>query len=231
MPILTKSAQPAIVGSSQQSRAGGCCGFWATWSGGLHYSDRHCCHLCGLGFSPEATEQTDVSVSEAAPDRRHIIVMISLVFAAWAAVIFDFYTRDSQPSAELIEMWTAQPPVYSMAVNTKELAKYKNGYKIAMIVRVNFADRDLMTDTVIEKSGMYTITGDRIAIAHATSGTLRFAALQPNNIQVFLILLPNSSSIDSVKSIGDVEKFGGKILTSRGQVVIGGPPDGTKISP
>jgi hypothetical protein len=171
------------------------------------------------------------AVSEAAPDRRHIIVMISLVFAAWAAVIFDFYTRDSQPSAELIEMWTAQPPVYSMAVNTKELAKYKNGYKIAMIVRVNFADRDLMTDTVIEKSGMYTITGDRIAIAHATSGTLRFAALQPNNIRVFLILLPNSSSIDSVKSIGDVEKFGGKILTSRGQVVIGGPPDGTKISP
>jgi hypothetical protein len=151
------------------------------------------------------------TVAQPVIDTRPIIVMGALVLIAWGAVLFDYYTRDSPQSSEsLIEAWTGQPPVYNMVVNTKDLVKYKSSSKLMMLARVNFADRDATTDTVIETSGLYTITGERINIAHPSSSLLRFAALQPNQVQLYLLLIPNNVTPDSIKTLNDVERVGGK---------------------
>jgi hypothetical protein len=115
-----------------------------------------------------------------------------------------------------------------MNVDTKILTRFKDNFKLMTLARVNFADKDPITDTLIEKSAPYTITGGLVVVAFNSQSVLRFAPLQPNGIQLFLLLIPKNSSPDSVKSLGDVERIGGKILTSRGQTVIGGPPEQAK---
>jgi hypothetical protein len=165
-------------------------------------------------------------------ERRQQYIMLGLVVAAWGAVLFDYYTRSVETPDTLIAGWTGSPPVYGMLVDTKGLLKYKDSHKLMMIIRADFADIDQMTDQMIERSGLYTITGLSTPIAHQTSNILRFNALQPNNIKLYLTLIPNNSSIDGIKSLGDVERVGGKILTSRGQVIMGGPPDNSRqLSP
>ncbi|MCP4618476.1 MAG: hypothetical protein GY844_18825 [Bradyrhizobium sp.] len=159
------------------------------------------------------------------PTWRPVAVIAFCALIAWGAVLYDKVTQGNELPDTYVEGWTASPPVYLMQVNAKPLLRFKDDFKLMTLARVNFVDRDPMTDTVIEKSGLYTITGSTIPIGFNTSNVLRFAPLQPNGIQLFLLLIPKNYSPDNIKALGDVEKINGKILTVRGQTIIGGPPD------
>ena len=118
---------------------------------------------------------------------------------------------------------------YIMKVNTKQLLQYSEAYKLAFVIRVQYADRDRMTDTAIEKSGLYTITDSTIILAHPSSYTLRFAINQINPIEYTLILIPSKLTIEQISSLGDVDHIGGRILAT-GLIMfpIGGPPAATR---
>jgi hypothetical protein len=170
-------------------------------------------------FSQKAAQLVSI------PTWRPVALVAICALFAWGAVLYDKFIQSSELPDTYAEGWTASPPVYLMQVNTKPLTRFKDDFKLMTLARVNFVDRDPMTDTVIEKSGLYTITGNTISIGFNSINVLRFAVLQPNTVQLFLLLIPKNSSPDNVKSLGDVEKIGGKILTVRAQVIIGGPPD------
>jgi hypothetical protein len=82
-----------------------------------------------------------------------------------------------------------------------------------------------MTDTVIEKSGLYTITDGGVILAHPSPNTLRFIVNQVNAIEYTLILVPSKITVEQISSLGDVEHIGGRILATMMQIIpIGGPP-------
>jgi hypothetical protein len=70
------------------------------------------------------------------------------------------------------------------------------------------------TDTAIEKSGTYTITGDSVSMAHV--GTNKIRLLSPRYFQMVsnLILLPAKFSPDQITSLADVEHIDVRILAS-----------------
>jgi hypothetical protein len=76
-----------------------------------------------------------------------------------------------------------------------------------------------MTDTNIDKSPPFTIVPDRLVIAISRPAHIRFLPLQQNLVEFNLVLLPTHISVDSVTSLADVQKFGGKILATPSALV------------
>ena len=134
------------------------------------------------------------------------------------------YKLENTSSEVTIDAWGGDQPVYGMMVNTKNLSKYKNYFKLILIVKAEFADIDQLTDTVIEKSIPYTITGEEMNVVHRAEGILRFNANARNQIRLYLVLLPNTVSPADIKTLSDIDRVGARILARRGQVVYGGPP-------
>jgi hypothetical protein len=177
------------------------------------------------GLAYHSRQKAEGSAAGGFSNNLPIFIMVALAILAWGAVAFDYYDRSNQQTGNYVEGWNASPPVYVMQVNTKYLIKYKSSHRLMTLERVNYADRDVMTDTIIEKSGLYSITGGSITLAHPTAKILKFAPLAANQIQMFLLLIPNTVLAENIKSLSDVERLGGKILNGVGQVVIGGPAD------
>jgi hypothetical protein len=93
-----------------------------------------------------------------------------------------------------------------------------------LVLEVPYANVDKMTDNYIEKSAMFTITGERItlAIKLPTGGHLR-ASFPPNTkvgdtinvpTDFNLVIFPNNLSEEQIRSLSDVERLGGKIITT-----------------
>jgi hypothetical protein len=94
-----------------------------------------------------------------------------------------------------------------------------------LIIEVPLANIDAMTDVNIEKSGLYTITGDPTVVAlPLPSPSHLLSPVQPNKkpgdsfsalVAFYLVIIPNDLSAEQVRSLSDVEKLGGKIITTR----------------
>jgi hypothetical protein len=100
-----------------------------------------------------------------------------------------------------------------------------------LIKDMPYSNIDRMTDDAIEKSAMFTITGDTttLAISSPAPGHLRIV-IPPNYkvgddinalIDYNLVVIPNNAPIEQIKSLSDVERLGGKIITThRGECTI-----------
>jgi hypothetical protein len=157
---------------------------------------------------------------------------IPVVFAliACVGVAVDAYDRYLNPPilpSTLITGVSSFPPHnYTMDVNTAPLLKYKSGFKLLLITRVVYMDRDKMTDKAIDKSGTYTITGDNpIRMVSVGTGNLRFIPLQTNILEFNLAMIPATISPDSITDLDDVEHVGGKLWGSQVQTTTAGPGD------
>ena len=176
-----------------------------------------------------------MQINQTSQHRHPTLIIALFMLLTWAAVAFDYVDRHylsvPQPEDYIQEYGVKgvdNVVSYIIKVNTKQLLQYSEAYKLAFVIRVPYADRDRMTDTAIEKSGLYTITGSTIILAHPSSSILRFAINQVNPIEYTLILLPSKLTIEQISSLGDVEHIGGRILaTSAIMFPISGPPAAT----
>lgn len=157
--------------------------------------------------------------------RTPIVMVATLAVVSWGAVAVDYFDRHSRPFAysAVINQWGVGAPLnYFLEANTTLLSDFKGSHKLMRIVRVPFADADRMTDKNIEKSGLYTITGGAVMLAHPTSGKLRFLPLTPTPVEFNLVLIPGAISADQVNSLADVETLNGKIIATTATNVVGG---------
>jgi hypothetical protein len=60
-------------------------------------------------------------------------------------------------------------PMFDIIVYSKPLLSYRNDYKLMLIVRRAYANRDRMTDDHLTKSDLYTIDGSIINLVAAPS--------------------------------------------------------------
>jgi hypothetical protein len=111
-----------------------------------------------------------------------------------------------------------------MIVNSRKMVGYKSDFKMMMILEIPHADIDARTDPAIEKSVLYTITRDTVLLAIPAPG-LHLHPVPPANskagdtfsvlLDTYLVLIPTNLLAEQIKSLSDVEKLGGKIVTVR----------------
>lgn len=99
-----------------------------------------------------------------------------------------------------------------------------------LILNVPYANIDRMADTAIEKSPMFTITGDRTIIAVPLPPRHNLQVTPPPNsnkvgdvfdvlVNYYLVVVPNNTPAEQIKTLSDVERVGGKILTTEGTYI------------
>ena len=122
----------------------------------------------------------------------------------------------------------------ALGLDTVSLINYKATHNLFMIVRFEYTNIDRMSDTGIEKSAPYTIDGKDMrmsVVGRLDPPHLRIEPKNPNvTIEYDVAILPKDISLDRVNSIADVERLGGRILSTNAQTV---PFDalGVKIVP
>jgi hypothetical protein len=116
----------------------------------------------------------------------------------------------------VVQAWGINNDVFYMVIKTSSLATDRKLRRVALILRVPFADIDQMTDTNIKKSQAYTILDGFMTLAvPITNGIplkVFFDRITP--IQFNLVELPSMFSPDQIRSLSDVQGLGGKILAS-----------------
>lgn len=155
---------------------------------------------------------------------RSVLVIAICTTLTWLAVGFSYYDRHFAKHVEVpVLQWGVGTNTFHLVVDTSPLRDEKDSAKLVLVVRTSFADIDPMTDTAIEKSSAYTITGGVLPLAVVGTGKIRLAALQENLVEFDLILLPVRHSPEQIRSLGDVESLGGKLLATRSTITMGGP--------
>jgi hypothetical protein len=126
--------------------------------------------------------------------------------------------REPQPvitTDDFLLEYKFDSPAFLMTINEKPFLPYKLTNRLALAVRIGFADIDRMTDNTIQISTAYTITGDQQAlVVKATDEFVkRFNPYRQNLVELDLFMLPVKFSPSDIKSLSDIERLGGKILT------------------
>lgn len=121
----------------------------------------------------------------------------------------------SGPNSKTIGITTYGVPNYSMDVNTAPLKDDLGGrFKLMMIARVANGAVDRITDTGIEKSPLYTITGEPVTIFHQGTGKLRFP-IGDSYVELNLVTVPVAYTADQITCLADVLNLGGQIPAAR----------------
>jgi len=110
--------------------------------------------------------------------------------------------------------------VFYIAVNSRLLRDYQKDYKMMEIVQIQYTNIDRMTDTDIEKSVLYTITGDPMIVALTLSSPSHLRGSMPNagidkselSTSFILVVVPGDLSPEQIRSLSDVDRLGGKII-------------------
>jgi hypothetical protein len=134
-------------------------------------------------------------------------------------------------TGDLILLWGERGDAWAMTVNSRRLWDYRDKFKMMMVLEVPHANIDRMTDTSIDKSTTFTITGDLVNLAVPIPATLHhLRVLPPSNSKVGdtfsemvdfnLVLIPNNLLPEQITSLADVERLGGKIVATHSKSVI-----------
>ena len=170
----------------------------------------------------EGHEDTHANIKQG---RRWFLLKWLPPVVAIAAVGFGYYDRryGASPSSQplITSFGTTPPRNYYAIVNGAAIIEYATNFKLMLIVRDKFADIDEMTDTDIEKTGLYTIEPQFMTLANASNHVLN-RVLNANVLVIFYIaLIPVNYSKDDIKSLADIGKVGGKLLESGSTNVVG----------
>ena len=157
---------------------------------------------------------------EGIKNRRRTFLVVGLVLVGWGAVAVNYFQVRVRPPVALLQMWGMLPPAtYTITVDSSQILQYKDKFKLILITRTGFSDVDRLTDEFIEKSNPYTIDGGVMAMAHPSENKLRYLIERPTVVEYDLTMLPNQFSGEQIKNLQDVEKLGGKILSSVSQTI------------
>jgi hypothetical protein len=154
-----------------------------------------------------------------------ITVFLPIAIAAYTIDIFDRFgwINLSARDGQIIMSWGAGKGTFQVVVGSYALLKYKDNFKMMLILNIPYANVDLMTDPAIVKSPIFTITGAPTAIGiPAFPPQLPLQVSIPSTMKIgdsfnlpmlyILVIIPKNNSTDLIKSLSDVEKIGGKIV-------------------
>ena len=157
---------------------------------------------------------------------RPVRIMATFTLLCWAAVGFQYFTRPAAPVGGLINYGTIGSNAFQGIGVLSRWTDFKD-FKAMLITRTVFGDRDRMTDDWIAKSIPYTIDQPVISMVAISNGEMRFSAGQINYIEYDFVVLPSTIAATQIKSLADVAKMGGKIISSAGQgIPVEKLPDG-----
>jgi hypothetical protein len=171
---------------------------------------------------PMPSKKNGVPVAQ---NRRTVMIVAALSLLSWAGIGYDFYDRRTHQSVDrnpILGYGVHGPLTFYANVATADLVKYKDDAKLVLAVRINYADVDEMSDTCIERSAEYTITGNVLMLStkYAPERTaLKVVPATKYGLSYYVILLPKQYKANAISTLSDVEKFGGKIIATRGQGV------------
>ena len=159
-------------------------------------------------------------------NKKVIVVTTVMSLLCWIGIGYSLYDRRSAKTSECTDYVGAYgihgPLTFYASVDTANLIEQKDDYRLVLAVRVNYADVDPITDTALEKSSEYTITGDlvRLSTRFAPSQTgLRILEAKSYSLSYYVLLLPNRYTAANVSSLADVERLGGKVIGRKAQTV------------
>jgi len=173
---------------------------------------------------------TAVSVVAAlrSPGMARSLMLIIAVPIAIAAYTIDVSDRlgwiKLSETGDVIQGWGRHDGgALFITVNSRLLLGYQDKFNMMLIIELPYTDIDKMTDTHIEKTSLFSITGNVTTMSVVPSiGHLR--VVPPPNAKVgdifdrlvgfSLVLLPNNLSAEQVESLSDVQKLGGQIIAT-----------------
>ncbi|MGW1423851.1 hypothetical protein ACWAT4_27435 [Bradyrhizobium manausense] len=153
---------------------------------------------------------------ESGSRKRPLRLIASMMLLTWAGVALVFYTRPSLPAAVLVYYGVAPPKQFHAVAQLTNWEDYK-GKKAVLITRTNFADRDRLADDWIAKSIPYSIEGPIVTTVAITENQMHFTPGVLNFIEYNFAVLPPGIDPSQIRTLGDVEKLGGKILATASQ--------------
>jgi hypothetical protein len=153
-----------------------------------------------------------------------LIIAVPIAIAAYTIDVFDRlgWIKLSE-TGDVIQGWGRHDGALFITVNSRLLLGYQNKFKMVLIIELPYTDIDKMTDTHIEKTALFSITGNVTTMSVVPSiGHLR--VVPPPDAKVgdifdrlvgfSLVLLPNNLSAEQVESLLDVQKLGGQIIAT-----------------
>ena len=122
-------------------------------------------------------------------------------------------------SCDVISGWGRHDSDFWVSVNSAPLLDYKDRFKLMLILAIPYSNIDKMSDTSIEKSVAFTITGEPILIAVGLTATPQHLRVSrpPNTkagdtftrlINFTLVLIPTTLTPEQIRSLSDVETLG-----------------------
>ena len=165
------------------------------------------------------------------PGRRRTVILFIAVPIAIVAYAADVSDRlgwiNLSNRGAVVQRWGIADSqgggVFWMIVNSGPLVKYEDNYKMMLVVVSLYGNIDTITDTNIEKSSSFSITGGITNISIPFQfGTLHLRISQPPNIRLgderrvsvglSLVIIPKDLSVEQFRSLSDVQRLGGKII-------------------
>jgi hypothetical protein len=153
-----------------------------------------------------------------------LIIAVPIAIAAYTIDVSDRlgWIKLSE-TGEVIQGWGRRDSDLFITVNSRLLLGYQNHFNMMLIVELPYSDIDRMTDTYIEKTALFSITGNVTTMSVVPSMAHIRVAPPPNAkvgdvfdrlVNFNLVILPNTLSADQVKTLSDVQKLGGEIIAT-----------------
>lgn len=159
-------------------------------------------------------------------NKKAIIVTTAMSLICWMGIGYSLYDRRATRTSECMDYVGAYgihgPLTFYATVETSNLADQKDEYRLVLAVRVNYADIDPITDTALEKSSEYTITGESVRLSTRPSpinSGLRLFEAKHYSLAYYVVLLPHKYTSANISSLADVERLGGRIIGKKYQTV------------
>ena len=126
---------------------------------------------------------------------------------------------------DVIKGWGHRGDAMFIVVNSRLLLDYKDHFKMMLIMAVPYPDVHRATDTAIDKSALFTITDSEnldVAVRLPTPPHLRLVR-PPNSksgdvfdllVNFNLVIIPSDLLPEQIRSLSDVQRLGGKLITT-----------------
>jgi hypothetical protein len=142
-----------------------------------------------------------------------VVIMAGLVILSWLPYVI---AGASRPTALVIESWSTRAgnhPAAIMRVNASQYLKYRSEDYLLAVIKLDDPTMDDSTDRRIAKSGKFYISESAFDVAIPIPQDM--AMRNANQLNFYVLLLPNQISPEDIQSLHDAEIRGGKMIDSK----------------
>jgi hypothetical protein len=145
-----------------------------------------------------------------------LLVMALIFYAIDLADRFGVLPRE-EPQALIADVGLLPPNTYLMIVNTRSLRQNSDTHRLMICARLAYVDVDRMTDPNLDKTTLFTITGNQQTLGGTASNSLvsRLIPEHSYDLELDLILMPKDISPNQVTTLASVQRLGGTILGTK----------------